>query len=107
MEYIVKKTGYVAVKPSITVYKTKGDKVFIENPEHAKFLLGAKVVKSLKSAPENKMDNPVENKSGGEPEEFKTLSDDELKDRYTAIVGKKPHHKAGRESLIEKIQAAK
>lgn len=103
MDYIVRKTGYVAVKPSTTVYKTKGDKVFIENPEHAKFLLGAKVVKSLKSAPENKMHNPVENKS----DEFTTLSDDELRAKYKEVVGKKPHHNSGRISMIEKIQAAK
>lgn len=127
MDYIVKKTGYIAVKPSTTVYKTKGDKVFIENPDHAKFLLGAKVVKSMNGAPENKMHNPVENKS----DEFATLSGDErfgdkafarlkeeiidqdeisldeLKVKYEEAFGKKPHHNAGRKSLIEKIQAAK
>lgn len=105
MDYIVRNTGYVAVKPSTTVYKTKGDKVFIENPEHAKFLLSAKVVKSMKGAPENKMHNPTENKSGGE--ELEALSDDELKVKYKEAVGKKPHGKAGRESMIEKIQAGK
>ena len=103
MEYIVKNTGYVAVKPSTTVYKTKGDKVFIENPEHAKYLIEAKVVKSLKGAPENKMDNPTENKT----DLFKALSDDELKFKYEETFGKKPHHNAKRESMIEKIQAAK
>lgn len=107
MEYIVNKTGYVAVKPSTTVYKTKGDKVFIENPEHAKFLVEAKVVKSLKGAPENKMMPASDNKSDGESEEFEALSDDELKAKYEEVFGKKPHHNAGRKSLIEKIQAVK
>ena len=102
MDYIVKKTGYVAVKPSTTVYKTKGDKVFIENPKHAQFLVEAKVVKSLKGAPENKMDNPAENKSDNE--DLLTLSDDELKAKFKKVFGRKPHKNARREVIIEKIQ---
>ncbi len=105
MEYTVNKTGYVAVKPSTTVYKTKGDKVFIENSDHAEFLLGAKVVKSLKGAPENKMQNPTENKT--DDYELRSLGMDELKARYKEVFGKNPHHNAGFKLMIEKIQAAK
>lgn len=34
------------------------------------------------------------------------MSDDELRDHYLQTVGKKPHHNAGRDKLIQQIQAA-
>lgn len=33
------------------------------------------------------------------------LTDDELRARYEDVVGEKPHHKAGRDSMIERIKA--
>lgn len=85
--------------------------------DHATFMYGkgygmiiptpVKNEKSMSGAPENKVVNTPENKSSHpKTKELIEFSDDELKAKYKVVVGKKPHHNAGRDSMIAKIREA-
>lgn len=106
MKYTVAKAGYVALTPSVTVAKSENDEVLIMDEDHANGLIHAGVLKDLGSAPKNKMDNPPQNKSVEEPDEFKDLSDDDLKAKYQVVMDKEPSWNATRKSMIKKISEA-
>jgi hypothetical protein len=36
---------------------------------------------------------------------FDAMSDDELRELYEVVAGKKPHHKLGRDKLLETVRA--
>jgi hypothetical protein len=43
---------------------------------------------------------------GGAPQDaFDAMSDDELRELYEVVAGKKPHHKLGRDKLLETVRA--
>lgn len=43
---------------------------------------------------------------GGTPQDaFDAMSDDELRELYEVVAGKKPHHKLGRDKLLETVRA--
>lgn len=74
MKLKVLKTGHVALSPSVTEWKMKGDEVNIVNEDHAKYLIGKKVLGKIGKKSTKKMDKDVDNKAEKVTDEDKNKS---------------------------------